>query len=139
MRLVLDTNVVVAAVRSRTGASNPLVIAGLRRRFDWCCSMPLFYEYQDVLGRAELLLDAGLTRDIALRFVDTIARNVQVVEFHFRWRPQLGDPGDEMVLETAINARAAVVTHNLRDFGDVPARFGLELLTPAEALMRITT
>jgi predicted nucleic acid-binding protein len=42
-----------------------------------------------------------------------------------------------MVLETAINANAAIVTHNARDFGDVPARFGLTLLSPAEALRRI--
>ena len=139
MRLVLDTNVLVAALRSRTGASNPLVVAGLRRQFDWCCSVPLFYEYEDVLNRAELLLDAGMTRAVAKRFLDTVALNVIEIEVHFRWRPQLSDPGDEMVLEAAINAKAAVVTHNTRDFGPAPARFGLDLLTPAEALRRMMT
>lgn len=139
MRFVLDTNVVVAAVRSRTGASNPLLVAGLRGRFLWCCSVPLFYEYEDVLSRAEFLLDAGLSREVAARFLMAIARTVRPVEVNYRWRPQLGDPDDEMVLEAAINCGGAIVTHNARDFGGVPARFGLTLLSPAEALRRVST
>ncbi len=138
MKLVLDTNIIVSAVRSRTGASNPLLIAGLRKRFSWCCSVPLFYEYEDVLNRAEFLLDTGVSRDDAGRLLNAIAKAVTPVEINYRWRPQLGDPDDEMVLEAAINCRADIVTHNARDFGAVPARFGLALLSPAEALRRIT-
>ena len=137
MRLVLDTNVLVAGVRSRSGASNPLLIAGLRRRFEWCCSVPLFFEYEEVLGRAELLLDMGLSRQVMQEFLIDIATILRPVGIDYRWRPQLSDPDDEMVLETAINAKAMIVTHNARDFGDVPARFGLTLLSPAEALRRI--
>lgn len=140
MRIVLDTNVLVAALRSRTGASNPLVIAGLRRQFEWCCSVPLFYEYEDVLNRAEFLLASGLTRQSANAFLDDIAAAIIPVGVAFQWRPQLSDPNDEMVLEAAIGAGAsALVTHNLRDFGAVPARFGIDLLTPADALRRILT
>lgn len=139
MRLVLDTNVLVAGVRSRTGASNPLLIAGFRRRFVWCCSVPLFYEYEDVLNRAEFLLDAGIARRQIAGFLEDIAATVDPVGIDFQWRPQLVDPNDEMVLEAAINSGAAIVTHNARDFRDIPARFGLALLSPAEALRRITT
>ena len=137
MRLVLDTNVLVAGVRSRTGASNPLLIAGLRGRFEWCCSVPLFFEYEEVLGRADLLLDTGISRQAMQAFLVDIATTMRPVGIDYRWRPQLGDPDDEMVLETAINANAAIVTHNARDFGDVPVRFGLTLFSPAEALRRI--
>jgi len=139
MRLVLDTNVLVAGVRSRTGASNPLLLAGFRQRFVWCCSVPLFYEYEDVLNRAELLLDLDLRRETATKLMMAISRAIAPVEVNYRWRPQLGDPDDEMVLEAAINCRGAIVTHNARDFGDAPARFGLTLLSPAEALRRIST
>jgi putative PIN family toxin of toxin-antitoxin system len=137
MKLVLDTNVLVAGIRSRTGASNQLLLAGFRRQFVWCCSVPLFYEYEDVLGRAELLLDSRLTRATATKFLMSLSRAVTPVEVNYRWRPQLGDPDDEMVLEAAINCRADIVTHNARDFGDAPARFGLSVLSPAEALRRI--
>ena len=139
MKLVLDTNILVAGVRSRTGASNPLLVAGFRRQFVWCCSVPLFYEYEEVLNRAELLLDAGVSRETAARLLNAVSRAVTPVEVNYRWRPQLGDPDDEMVLETAINCRADIVTFNARDFGAAPARFGLTLLSPAEALRRITT
>jgi hypothetical protein len=60
----------------------------------------------------------------------------------FRWipnrRPQLRDPGDEMVLEAAVNGRANIlVTFNVRDFGAVPARFGIRVMVPREAIERI--
>ena len=59
------------------------------------------------------------------------------VETHYRWRPQLRDPGDEMVLETAVSGRAqAIVTFNRWDYGEAPANFGVEVLSPAEALRR---
>ena len=139
MKMILDTNILVAGLRSKTGASNALLVAGFRRGYQWCCSVPLFYEYEDVLNRAEFLLDTGLTRKDVAMFVEDIAAIVVPVEVDFQWRPQLHDPGDEMVLEAAINCNGAIVTHNLRDFGAAPARFGLELLSPADALQRIKT
>lgn len=139
MKLVLDTNILVAGLRSKSGASNALLIAGFRARYEWCCSIPLFYEYEDVLNRAEFLLDTGLTRKVVAEFIEDIASIVVPVGIDFQWRPQLHDPGDEMVLEAAINCNGAVVTHNQRDFGTAPARFGLALLSPADALQRIKT
>jgi len=43
-----------------------------------------------------------------------------------------------MVLETAVDGRAdLLVTFNVRDFGSVPERFGIEVLIPREAIRRI--
>jgi predicted nucleic acid-binding protein len=70
--------------------------------------------------------------------VTALIAMAEPVETHFLWRPQLRDAGDEMVLETAVNGSAdALVTFNLRDYGQTPARFGIEVLLPREALRRI--
>ncbi len=109
MSVLLDTNVVVADVRSRSGSSNPLLVSAFHGRFQWCCSVPLFYEYEDVLGRADFLLDTRTSRHEIEEFLTDVARTVVPVELHFLWRPQLYDPADEMVLETAVNAGAAAI------------------------------
>ena len=71
-----------------------------------------------------------MTRKQIAEFLDDVAATVAPVGIDFQWRPQLGDPDDEMVLEAAINCGGSIVTHNARDFRDVPARFGLTLLSP---------
>ncbi len=81
---------------------------------------------------------AGLTQQQAGIFLDAVIAMAEPVETHFMWRPQLRDPGDELVLEAAVNGQAAaIVTINQRDFGDTPATFGIELLSPVEMLRRI--
>lgn len=71
-------------------------------------------------------------------FVDAVIAMAEPVKVHFLWRPQLRDPGDEMVLETAVNGRAdLLVTFNERDYGTVPERFGIQVTTPRRALERI--
>ena len=68
----------------------------------------------------------------------TLAAVMEPVRVHYLWRPRLRDADDDMVLEVAVNGRAdAIVTFNLRDFGAVPAGFGIELLRPAEAMRRL--
>ena len=82
-------------------------------------------------------LAAGLTPDQVMVFVDAVVAMAEPVESHFLWRPQLRDPADEMVLEAAVNGRAEViVSFNQRDFGAIPARFGVAVLTPAEAMRK---
>ncbi|MEO0622263.1 MAG: putative toxin-antitoxin system toxin component, PIN family [Pseudomonadota bacterium] len=140
MRLVIDTNVLVAALRSRHGASNALLVRVLGGEAVWLCSVPLFVEYQEVLMRAEFVLETGHTRPALATFLSDIAAAIEPVELNFLWRPQLADPKDEMALETAANGRAdAIVTFNTKDFAPAAARFGLDLLTPAETLRRIET
>ena len=87
MKLVLDTNVLVAGLRSRSGASNPLLVAGFRGSFVWCCSVPLFYEYEAVLNRAEFLLDVGASRKQIAEFLEDVAATVVPVGIDFQWRP----------------------------------------------------
>lgn len=138
MKLVIDTNVLVAALRSRNGASNALLVRVLEGPTVWLCSVPMFLEYEDVLMRADFVLDTGHSRTALSTFLTDIADAITPVDLNFLWRPQLPDPKDEMVLETAANGGAdAIVTFNTKDFRAAAPRFGLDLLTPAKALERI--
>ena len=139
MNLVLDTNILVAALRSRRGASNALLTAILESdKATWSCSVPLFLEYEDVLTRAEFVLETERSREEYGAFLADIASVVRPIELHFLWRPQLSDPKDEMVLETAVNASAdATVTFNQRDFRPVQDRFEVQVWTPQQALERM--
>ena len=101
-------------------------------------SVALAMEYDAVCSEAEPRLAAGLSDWEVDVFVTAVIALAEPVEMHFLWRPQLRDPGDEMVLEAAINGHAdALVTFNVRDFGVAPSRFGVELLLPREAIWRI--
>jgi len=138
MRLVLDTSVIVAAFRSRIGASNGLLQFAMEKRFTLIATPALFLEYEDALCRPEQRRVHGIgIRDIELLMRD-MAGLIEPVEVHFRWRPQLRDPGDEMVLEAAVNGRAdLLVTHNRKDFSSVPHNFRLRVVSPAEAIKEI--
>lgn len=138
MRVVLDTDVVVAAMRSPTGASAGLIEFGLDGRVQLLANVALILEYEAVCTRPEHLAAAGLRQQDAVQFVDALAALAEPVASHFIWRPQLKDPADEMVLEAAVNGRAhAIVSFNRRDYGAAPDRFGLRVLRPSDAFRRI--
>jgi putative PIN family toxin of toxin-antitoxin system len=138
VKLVLDTDVVVAAMRSPRGASAAILRAARSGRIILAASVPLALEYEAVCRQSEHLRASGLADREADIFLSAVIAMVEPVKTHFLWRPQLRDPGDEMVLEAAVNGAAdALVTFNRRDFGDTAARFAIELLLPREAIERI--
>ena len=125
MRLVLDTDAVVAAMRSPTGASAAIVRAVRQRQATLLLSVPLAMEYEAVCRRPEHRMEAGLSEREVEIFLDAIIALAEPVLTHFLWRPQLRDPNDEMVLEAAVNGRAeALVTFNVRDYGTAASQFG---------------
>jgi putative PIN family toxin of toxin-antitoxin system len=138
VRLVLDTDAVVAAMRSPTGASAAIVRAVRQKQATLLLSVPLAIEYEAVCRRSEHRVEAGLSDRQVEIFLNAIIAMGEPVATHFLWRPQLRDPNDEMVLEAAVNGRAdAVVTFNVRDYGDAASQFGVEVLLPREAMARI--
>jgi putative PIN family toxin of toxin-antitoxin system len=137
-RFVLDTDVIVAALRSPSGASAALLGAALEHQITMLASVPLFFEYEAKCTSPVHWTAAGLTREQAHVFVDGLATLIEPVKTHYLWRPTLRDPNDEMVLEAAVNGCTdAIVTFNLRDYGAVPGRFNIEVLTPAVAIRRV--
>lgn len=135
----MDTSVVVAATRSRQGASFAIFeILETESAIKLLLSVPLLLEYEAKLRSAEQRIVTGLSLDDIDAFLNRLIAYCEPVTNHFRWRPQLKDPGDEMVLETAINGQADfLITHNVRDYGEVPARFGVKLVTPGDFLRRL--
>jgi len=131
-KLVIDTNILVAATRNRHGPSFALMQIIRLGQVKMCCSPALFLEYEDVLKRPTHLLASGLMGSDIDAILNELAGHIEPVMTHYQWRPQLRDPADEMVLEAAANAQAqAIVTYNLRDFG--PAKlFGVPVLNPEQ-------
>lgn len=138
LRVVLDTDVIVAALRSPRGASAAILRAAIAGQVRLLSSVALVLEYEAKCTLPLHYEAAELSQADALIFVDTVAALSEPVELRYFWRPQLRDPGDEKVLETAINGRAdVIVTFDLRDYGHAPRRFGVDLLLPSQAIQRI--
>jgi putative PIN family toxin of toxin-antitoxin system len=138
LSFVLDTDVLVAALRSDQGASRQLLLAALDRRFELLLSVPLILEYEAVLTRPQHLTASGLSSADVQHVLDDLAAVARPVRLAFRWRPRLSDPDDDMVLETAINGSAtAIVTFNQGDFAAGMQGFDSAVILPALALQRI--
>ena len=139
MLLVFDTDVIVSAMRSPLGASAELLRLLRRDELFAGVSVALALEHEAVCLRAEHLQAAGLTAKEGLVFVDAVVAMACPVTVHYRWRPQLSDLSDEMVLEAAVNAKADVLlTFNLRHFQTAAARFGLQVQRPGDFLRSLS-
>jgi predicted nucleic acid-binding protein len=135
---VIDTDVLVASFRSDRGASRVLLTAALQQRYRVLASVPLMLQYESVLTRSEHLVAAGVSEADVQVLLDAIALVARPVRISYLWRPMLPDPDDDLVLETAVNGSAEVViTFNRRYFEPAAARFGIEILAPAEAVRRL--
>ncbi|MFL6235391.1 MAG: putative toxin-antitoxin system toxin component, PIN family [Thermoanaerobaculia bacterium] len=130
-RVVLDTNVMVAALPSRRGASYQLLSLLGEGRFEIAVSVPLVLEYEDALARD---LEGPYSRQDIEDLLDFLCQVAHRQRIFFLWRPCLPDPKDDMVLELAVAAGCeAIVTHNTRDFVGTE-RLGIRIDTPGSFL-----
>jgi predicted nucleic acid-binding protein len=115
-----------------------LLLAALDGVFELPASVPLIIEYEAVLTRPEHLAGSGLTSHEVNAVLDSLVKVSVPVHFRFLWRPQLKDPADEMVLETAVNGGAdRLVTFNLRHLGTAASKFGIRAALPRDAWREI--
>ena len=108
-RLVLDTSVLVAALRSDRGASRVLLTGALKREYTLLASVPLMIEYEAVTTRAEHMEAAGLNDRDVQAMLDGLAMVIEPIRLAYLWRPMLRDAADDMVLETAVNGQAKML------------------------------
>ncbi len=138
LRVVLDTDVMVAGFASATGASRRLLLAVLDGEVRMLLSTPLLVEYEAVLTRPAMLAMAGVSAGEVMAVLDELAGLCVPVAFDYRWRPQARDPDDDLVLETAINGGAEVVTSfNVSDMQAGARRFGIAVERPGVVMKRI--
>jgi putative PIN family toxin of toxin-antitoxin system len=132
-KIIIDTNVLVAGLRSRDGASFKLLSLIDSGLFALCITVPLVFEYEDVIKREHLGIDASSAESV-LDYLCAVASHHQV---YFTWRPYLRDPKDDLVLEAAVSADAThIVTFNTRDFEGVE-QFGIQALWPGAFLSQL--
>ncbi len=133
MKIVLDTCVLVAAARSRHGASYQLVSMLPDPRFDFVLTIALYTEWQSALTRPEHI-PHGVSVEGVLGYLRYMASLAHLQDVHFLWRPFLRDPDDDMVLECAMASGSQyIVTHNLKDFRRAP-ELKVHAITPADFL-----
>lgn len=133
MRVVFDTNVLVSAARSRRGASYELISSLPSPKFKLVISLPLYFEYLDVLMRSDVR-PPNLSDLEIMDVVNEIAASSYYHDIYFLWRPWLKDRKEDMILELAIASQADyLVTFNLKDFGGIEL-FGTKAVLPADFL-----
>ncbi len=135
MRFVLDTCVIVAAVKSRTGASRVLIEPAVTGEIEFVLTVPLVNQYEEVLYRPENRVNEWADNHLA-KLISSLLDAAKWIDPHFSFRPTLQDEGDELVLEAAINGNADIVTFNVRDFKPA-SRFGIRVLRPSEILQEL--
>lgn len=139
MRFVLDTKVIIAALRSTKGASAAVLRSVRAGRGTFLITTTLLLEYEAKCKEEQHLRAFELTTNDVDVVLNVLVARAERVETNYRWRPQLHDAKDEMVLEAAVNGRAdALVTFNERDFAGVTRRFDLDLIGPKNLLRRLT-
>ena len=134
-RVIVDTSVLVAGLRSRRGTAFRLLSEIGRTSFEIALSVPLVLEYEDVLLRHAD--DTGLAANDVDALLDYLCRVAHLQRIFFLWRPLLPDPKDDLVLEVAVAAECeAVVTYNVRHFAGAE-QFGIQVLEPGPFLREI--
>ena len=129
-KLVIDTNVMVSALKSRKGASNKLLQFFGTDKFVSNISVALILEYESVINRLFPQVGKKAINDL----LDYICASSKPIKIYYLWRPYLKDPKDDMVLELAVAASADfIVTYNIKDF-KLAKRFGIKVATPKEIL-----
>ena len=134
IRLVIDTNVFVAGLRSAGGASRQVLRRALEGNYRPLFGNALWQEYCDLLGRD--VWDTATTAEERQQALAALGVCGQWVTIYYGWRPNLPDEADNHLVELALaGAAAGIVTHNVQDLIRGELVFDqLRVLTPAQCL-----
>ena len=133
INVVIDTNVFIAALKSKRGASHKLLMQLPNGVYRPNVSVPLFIEYESVAKRLGMV--DGLNEGDIDAVLDYLLSQSSLREIFYLWRPFLRDPKDDLVLEVAVESESkTIITFNQRDFKGV-GKFGIRAVTPRDFLI----
>ena len=134
-KIVIDTNILVSALRSRNGASYRLILLLDSGLYIPIVSVPLVLEYESAAKK--LLGRIRLSKKDVEAVIDYFCAQALTVEIFYQWRPFLKDPKDDMVLEAAVASGCShIVTFNIKDFSG-SEQFGIRIVSPQTFLSEI--
>lgn len=131
LRVVIDTNVVFEGLTKQGGIASAIIDVWLDGMIQTYATNALAYEYADVLSRK-------LSRNRWLELqpvLGSLLKTTHFVDIHYSWRPVSPDPGDDHIIDCAMNANAMVVTSNIRDFRLARESLGLQVVSPLEFIL----
>ncbi|MBW4551765.1 MAG: putative toxin-antitoxin system toxin component, PIN family [Aphanocapsa sp. GSE-SYN-MK-11-07L] len=134
-RVVIDTNVVFEGLTKQGGAAGLIIDAWLAGLIQVCVSTALAYEYEDVLSRKLSEIRWQKLQPV----LSALLGKVEFTAIYYSWRPTSPDPGDDLVIDCAMNAGAIVVTSNIRDFQRAKVSLGLQVMTPTELVIKLAS
>ncbi len=134
MKIVIDTNVIISALKSKQGASHKLLLSLPDELFLPNISVPLFVEYEAVAKRKGLI--SHLSMEDIDAVLDYLLSKSSIREIFYLWRPFLKDPKDDLVLEVAVESQSKyIITFNKKDFQG-SEKFGVKAVTPQEFMKK---
>lgn len=139
LRIVIDTNVFIAALLSGAGENRKVLRLALEGKVHPVFGNALFSEYQDVMSRPHLTAKSPLTAEEQQTLLEVLLSVSDWVRVYFLWRPNLPDEGDNHLIELALAGDAThIVTNNIRDFRSGELTFPkLKIVTPAEFITQL--
>ena len=138
-RVVVDTNVIISALRSPDGSNRQVMRACFQGQLHPVIGQSLFLEYEDVASRESLFAASPLWPSERRSLLDAFCSVCEFVKVYYLWRPNLRDEADNHVLELAVAAGAEIiVTNNIKDFANANLRFpGVRVLRPSDVLKEL--
>lgn len=133
--IVIDTNVLFEGLTKQGGAAGLIIDAWLTGLIEVCVSNALAYEYEDVLSRK-------ISQPRWQKLQPILSKLLSQSRFtiiYYSWRPASPDAGDDLVIDCAMNANATVITSNLRDFQNAKESLGLQVMTPAQLIIKLAS
>lgn len=133
LRVVIDTNIVFEGLTKQGGAAGLIIDCWRASLFQACVSNSLAYEYVDVLSRKLSEKRWQVLKPV----LGTLLTLSEFIIIYYTWQPMSPDPGDEHVINCAMNAGAVLVTANIRDFILAQESLGLKVFTPVQLLVEL--